>query len=757
MSRLIDEITAEPRNPETPQPQPSGPRVRTAVAVIMTRFPRIDETYILREINELERQGQPVLVVPLLRDYSKVVHEEAKPWLRRALFVPLFSGPVFTANVAMFFRQPLAYLRLLLRLVLGTIVRPSTLLRTLALFPKSVYLARTLPEKGIRHVHSHFATHATTMAYIISALSDITYSFTVHGPDIFVHRLLLREKIAGAKFIRAVSTFNKAFLCGLYPALTDDKVEVVHMGVNPDVYAEEAQSARKSQRPKLLSVAAMTPSRGFPFLIDAIARLVKDGVDVECTIVGDGSLRAVTKRWVEDNNLSGSVHLAGVLPQHEVARFMGETDVFVLPSVIAQDGQMDGIPISLMEAMAAGKPVIASGISGIPELVTHEVNGFLIDSTHAGRVAQAVQRLIENPALRERMGRAGQQKVRREFDVRVTSARMIALFDHLGEERNASTDRIASLDWSKLQTIALGVHRIHERRDACLAEVTVTDGVNKRDLLVKQQRETTIEPPYAADRARHEHKIMEELRDDLPADINETGGGSITYSVPRIVLFDENAAAIAYERPRGKSLDHILRVSKRRPAHAAVPLRRAGTWLRILQIRTRKEDDGRHVLTAIVVLAKRDLELAAAADRSILRQRQQIDDTLVALETKVANKPLAVVGHHGDYGPRSVFIGDRRVEVIDFDRYREGLSIEDVAEFLLHMELRVGAKQMARLTPAFLDGYGSGRSLDPDALRLFTIVKVLELLAHRGEESASSVRDWKNRRALRQILARNLT
>ncbi|MFP5247488.1 MAG: glycosyltransferase, partial [Thermoanaerobaculia bacterium] len=299
------------------------PRVRAAIAVIMTRFPRIEDTFILREINELERNGQPVLVVPVMRSEATVLHEEARPWLSRAFFTPFLSWEITRSNAAALLQNPLHYLRLLFFLIAGTILRPSTLIRTLALFPKSVHLARVLRERGIRHVHAHFATHATTMAYIISAFSDITYSFTVHGPDVFVHRLLVREKIRKAKFVRAISTFNKAFLCGLYPDETAGKVEVIRTGVNPDVYADAASEAVRHERPLILSVSELMPSRGFPYLVDACARLIRAGMDVECRIVGEGPLRDVTEQWIAEHGLADRVKLLGAQPQHEVARLMG--------------------------------------------------------------------------------------------------------------------------------------------------------------------------------------------------------------------------------------------------------------------------------------------------------------------------------------------------------------------------------------------------------------------------------------------------
>jgi colanic acid/amylovoran biosynthesis glycosyltransferase len=738
----VDEMTEAPaaRNPE--------PRIRAAIAVLMTRFPQIDETFILREINELERNGQPVLVVPIVRGRGRIVHDEARPWIKRALYMPLVSPKILRSNLRAFFSSPRHYLRVLWQIITSTVMLPRVLLRSLALFPKAVHLASHLPTLGIRHVHAHFATHATTMAWVISRFSDITYSFSVHGPDVFVHRLLLREKIAGAKFIRTISKFNKAFLCGLYPVLTEAKVEVVYTGVNPDIYAQAAlESPPRAGRLRLLSVAAMTPSRGFPFLVDACARLVRAGIDIDCRIVGDGSLRADTEEWIREHGLAENVRLLGNLPQHEVARLMGEADVFVLPSVIAVDGNMDGIPVSLMEAMAAGKPVIASTISGIPELVKDNVHGILVDAAYAGRLAEAVRRLHADPQLRERLGRAGQQKVRQEFDVRRNAVRLVHLFDRHGDVNvptAAAFDRVAALHWSRLEICALGVRRVHERHDAFMAEVTITDGVTKRDVIVRQPRWEEGQPP-PQERARAEFEVLSMLHDAMIQEqFDHTG--RIICSVPRLLMFDEPNHALVTERADGKSLAGIMYESRARgAARLTIALRRAGTWLRVMQSHTKTGEDGRHVLTAVVVLAMQDLELATAADRTIRRRHDHIVERLRTLEAKVAERPLPLVGHHGDYAPDNIFVGDRRLDVIDFSNYREGLPFEDVAQLLVYLELCSFPlrRHLPRLRRALLDGYGT---TDDDQLQLFTLTKALQTLARGGTA------DGAQRRALHKLI-----
>ncbi|MGZ5431370.1 MAG: glycosyltransferase, partial [Thermoanaerobaculia bacterium] len=626
------------------------------------------------------------------------------------------------SNVTALLRRPLAYLGLLFRLIAMTIVRPSTLIRTLAFFPKSVHLSVVLPARGVKHVHAHFASHATTAAYIISSLSGISYSFTVHGPEVFVHRVLLPEKIRRAKFIRSISVFNKAFLCGLYPALTEDKIAVVPSGVNPDLYADAlARSQPRNGRIRLLSVAALTPSHGFPFLVDACARLAKTGLDFECDIVGEGPLRATTERWIARQGLAERIHLVGTKPQHELARLMAATDIFVLPSIIATDGKMDGIPISLMEAMAAGKPVIASSISGIPELVQEGVSGLLVDSAHTGRLAEAVQLLAVDRGLAERLAREGQSRVRNHFNVRSSAVALIALFDGyatVNDVQQPIADRVRSLRWEHLGVRALGVRRVHQRSATFIAEVQISDGVDKRDAIVRRPRGED-----ARERARAEYAILSTLRERMGADA--------TYIVPRLLLFDEPHAALVLERADGRALASCMRETN---------LRHAGAWLRSLQRCTREAGDGRILLRDVLFDSHRDLERAAVADPWVRRRHHAIRRRMRALEARVTAKPIPIVGQHGSFRPENIFIGEGRVWGIDFGAYRRGFAEEDVAQMLLFVDRPAFRR-------AFLEGYGE--PVNAAALHLFTITKAVQMLARAGASA-------RERRKLRRVLAKAL-
>lgn len=407
----------------------SSPARRT-VAVLMSRFPTVTETFILREMIEMERQAQPVRVVPMIRENPRVIHEAAKPWVGRALYTPFLSLPIVRANLRTMLRRPLRYFGLLARLKLGTLTSPEVFARTLAVFPKSVYLAEQLTREGIRHVHAHYATHPSTMALIIASLSDITFSFTVHAHDIQVNRALLRWKLRETRFVRSISDFNRRFLEQLYPAEAAGKIDVIHVGIEPQPYEENGRRVQPPVgAPKILCVAAHKPYKGLPVLIEACRILRDKGVSFVCDIVGDGPMRAELESMIRTAKLESAVRIAGARPQEEVTRMMAEASVFALPSIVAADGQMEGIPVALMEALASGRPVVTTSISGIPELVENDVNGILVPPGDAAGFAAALERVLSDPAMRTEMGRRGQEKVRAEFTLEECTRMLVARLD----------------------------------------------------------------------------------------------------------------------------------------------------------------------------------------------------------------------------------------------------------------------------------------------------------------------------------------
>ncbi|HEX7186407.1 MAG TPA: glycosyltransferase, partial [Thermoanaerobaculia bacterium] len=433
---------------------------RRPVAVLLSRFPLITETFILREVIEMERQGQPVRLVPLLHERPEVVHREALPWMDRALHAPLLSAAVLLASLRALRRRPGRVLRLFGKLLTASVAAPNFLLRTLALFPKSLWVAERLEAEGAAHLHAHFATHPATMALIVSSLTGIPWSMTVHAHDIFVRQAMLRDKLAAARFVRAISRFNREYLERRFPGEVADKVRVIHVGIDPEVYRRLPAPA--ADPPKILCVASLRPYKGVPVLLEACRRLLDNGVTFRCEIVGEGPMRPELERRIAGLGLAGTVSLLGALPQHEVTCRLGASAVFVLPSIVAPDGQMEGIPVALMEAMAAGRPVVTSALSGIPELVEDGMSGVLVQPGDAPGIAAALKRLLEDPGLRLRMGERGREKVDAEFRLDGTVAGLTTLIDQHAEPADPEVVdllRRAGLDGA-------GVRRVHRRMDS---------------------------------------------------------------------------------------------------------------------------------------------------------------------------------------------------------------------------------------------------------------------------------------------------
>lgn len=524
---------------------------RRVVAVMVSRFPLITETFVLRELIELERQGQPLVLVPMLKETPRVVHPEAIPWIDRALYTPYLSAAILGANLRVLRRRPFRYLGLLLRLIAGTLLSPGFLVRTVAIFPKSVYLGEQLARQGVRHIHAHFATHPATMAFIASWFHDLSYSITAHAHDIFVDRALLGLKLRHAAYIRAISDFNRRYLATRYPEGAE-KIGVIHVGIDPGRY-------RGGRGHAVLCIGAFKPYKGIPVLIQACELLKQQGVEFRCEIIGDGPMRTRIEQMIRAADLHDRVILLGNRSQEEVAERIAGAAVVVQPSIVAPDGQMEGIPVSLMEAMAAGKPVIASDLSGIPELVEHDKTGLLVKPGEAAGLSAAIRELLSKPERCAGMGQAGREKVTREFVLPTTVEQLLHRLDEVNPSVELTAEQTALLEGA-----SLAVRRVHERKDSRVVEV-LADGA---ELIVKTQKNRPGQSRPPVERAAREFEILERLAANGMA--------------PRPLR--RKGASILMHRATGIALDHLIRIHRGNPRQLVEPFAAAGRWLRQFQL-----------------------------------------------------------------------------------------------------------------------------------------------------------------------------
>jgi colanic acid/amylovoran biosynthesis glycosyltransferase len=398
------------------------------IAQIMSRFPKLSETFVLNEIIALESLGHDVEVYPLLRERQPITHPEAQRWTRRAHFHPFVSLPVLRAQVHFLRRRPAAYFRVLFEVLRKSWGSANFFVGALGIFPKSVRFALEMQEKGIDHIHAHFATHPTVAALIVHRLTGIPFSFVAHGSDLHVERRMLSTKVEAAAFAVTVSNFNREVMVRECGESMRGKIHVIHCGVDPNFFSP-AQHRRGTGFLKIACVASLEEVKGHRFLIEA-CRLLRDrGVAFRCQLVGDGPRRSDIEARIDGLGLNDRITLLGGKARSEVAELLGAADVAVLASHPTADGKREGLPVALIEAMATGLPVVASDLSGIPELVDHGLTGFLVPSGNPIALADALERLSQDGDLRERMGQEGRIKVLRHFDLAANVLNLLELIN----------------------------------------------------------------------------------------------------------------------------------------------------------------------------------------------------------------------------------------------------------------------------------------------------------------------------------------
>jgi len=273
-------------------------------------------------------------------------------------------------------------------------------------FLEALLLGRWLADQGLAHLHVHFATPAATVGLIATKIFPITFSITVHGPDEFydVPGYRLQEKISGASFICTIGQFARSQLMKISPAVDWGKFEVAPLGVDPERFAPLPASAGADVF-EIICVGRLVPAKGQHMLVSALSTLSRNGRKVRLRLVGDGPDRRSLEQQVAGLGLGGAVIFEGSVNQDRIRSLYQKADVFVLPSFA------EGIPVVLMEAMAMEIPVVTTFVNGIPELIRHTIDGWLVAPSDEEDLASAIATLMDDATLRRRLGKAGRQRV----------------------------------------------------------------------------------------------------------------------------------------------------------------------------------------------------------------------------------------------------------------------------------------------------------------------------------------------------------
>jgi len=352
-------------------------------------------------------------------------------------FLALFDARVARLALAEFRRSPGAALAALRTLAFGRCALRARAVN-LVLFPKALALAAEVRRLGIEHMHVNWMTSSATIAYVASRLTGIPFSITAHQHDIFYDNLT-REKVRRAEFVRVISARNCRHLQALLPPELRAKCRVVHLGVR----LPAAPLAAPERLPRILCAARMCEWKGHRFLLRALAELRDAGVAFTCDLAGDGEIQAAVAQQIVELRLGERVQMLGNVPHAALVASLerGDYDVFALAST-ERDGEHEGIPVALMEAMAVRMPVVATRTGSIAELVDDE-SGLLVPQADPRALAVALQRLLGDPALRSRLGEHGRKRVIANFSTTQTSRDLSELLLAAApwhQHRNAAPD-----------------------------------------------------------------------------------------------------------------------------------------------------------------------------------------------------------------------------------------------------------------------------------------------------------------------------
>jgi len=396
------------------------------LAFLTSQFPEVHETFILREFCELKRKGVPFRIYSLKPCRDPIVHPEAASLAPQTAYLPfLLSLRVVASCLDVAARRPARLLRVLSILARHALSAPVASAKTLVALPKIIAFALDMEASGVVHVHAHWATVPATAALLVSVLTGLTFSFTAHAWDIYLPNPLLAEKMNRARLVVTCTGYNARHLKAVRDFHGRTPVEVVRHGLNLAGFVPRGIDTRDPR--SVLAVGRLVEQKGFEWLLRAIAALRSQGCDLDLTIAGEGPDRGRLTALARSLGIADRVRLPGLLSQERLAGLYASARVFALPCVVAADGNRDGIPNVLIEAMATGLPVVASPVSGVPELAAHEETGLLARERDAHAIALEILRLVADTALWKRCSARGRERVEGAYDVEKNVGELVRL------------------------------------------------------------------------------------------------------------------------------------------------------------------------------------------------------------------------------------------------------------------------------------------------------------------------------------------
>jgi glycosyltransferase involved in cell wall biosynthesis len=394
-----------------------------AIGILVAQHPAINHSVILREIRELRKcfELRTASIRGPDRPGEQLTAEERDEASRTYYVKPHGFEGALSAAITTLFSRPAPFVRGLFYALKLSGFRPRQAFKNVGYFAEALMIGQWMKREGLRHLHTHYSS---TVGLLARRVFPIRLSISFHGPDEFNDPagFWLKQKIEASDFVRAISYYARSQLMLCCDAEHWAKIEVAYMAVDPDVFSPS--HFREAPQPlEIICVGRLAPVKAQRILIAATAQLVRNGRKVLLHVVGGGPDRQSLEQQVDELGIRESVIFHGFTPQDKLDELYRRADIFALASFA------EGLPGVLMEAMAMEIPCVSTGITGVPELIRDGIDGLLVPPSDAAALAGAIGTLVDDPALRLRIGKAGRRRVLERFDLETNARHLASIFE----------------------------------------------------------------------------------------------------------------------------------------------------------------------------------------------------------------------------------------------------------------------------------------------------------------------------------------
>jgi colanic acid/amylovoran biosynthesis glycosyltransferase len=390
------------------------------IVYVLEKFPSPTEYFVLNEILELEKKGialrilvlnkqKKYLTIPELRDLKSTIHYLPKVYYYFS-FLLLFLSPI---SIIRFQISP---------------QRPINFLKRLRKYYISLFFVQKLKDCRVAHIHAHFAFIASDIAQIVSHLTGVNFSVTAHAQDIYMNEDKINTILPNVLFLITCTRYNYNYINSISENKFADKIFHIYHGISISKWDSNELKHEQNNGIAILSIARLVEKKGLLYLLKAIHLLIEQKMNIRCTIIGEGPLQGQLEYFIMTNSLGEHVKIVPFLPQNEIKTHYLNSNIFVLPCIVAKNGDMDGLPNVIIEAMALGIPVISTPISAIKETIEHRETGLLIPEKSESAIANAIMELINDRYLYHDIARKGKIKIQEEFAIDTCTNKIIELF-----------------------------------------------------------------------------------------------------------------------------------------------------------------------------------------------------------------------------------------------------------------------------------------------------------------------------------------